>query len=157
MILTVSGWLTVAGWQALTASGAYLCGTIIQGLIIFNHPSYTFKPWHGTLLFCAVLFVAVFVNTVVSSMLPKIEGVILILHILGFFAVLIPLVYMAPHGSAKDVFTIFVNAGGWETQGLSFFVGILGHVFSFLGSFPYWVFLGATANVYSKEPTALSM
>ena len=78
---------------------------------------------------------AVFINTVVSSLLPKIEGLILVLHVLGFFAVLIPLVYMAPHGSASDVFTLFLNEGGWSTQGLSFFVGILGNVFSFLGRF----------------------
>ncbi|KAL9000335.1 MAG: hypothetical protein Q9169_001052 [Polycauliona sp. 2 TL-2023] len=47
---------------------------------------------------------------------------------------MIPLVYMAPHGSATDVFTLFVNAGGWQTTGLSFFVGIYGNVFSFLGT-----------------------
>ena len=131
--LTVLGWLTVAGWQALVASGGYLCGTLIQGLIVLSHPEYVFERWHGTLLFWAVLLVAIFINTVVSSMLPKIEGLILILHVLGFFAVLIPLVYMAPHGSASDVFTLFLNEGGWSTQGLSFFVGLLGNAFSFLG------------------------
>lgn len=132
----MSGWLTVAGWQALVASGAYLCATLIQALIILNHPSYNFQAWHGTLLFWAVLVVAVLVNTVVSSMLPKIEGLILILHILGFFAVLIPLVYMSPSkGSAKDVFTVFLNHGGWSSQGLSFFIGLMGSVFSFLGIF----------------------
>lgn len=133
--LMLLGWLTVAGWQALVASGGYLCGTLIQGLIILNHPEYVFERWHGTMLFWATLLVAIFVNTVVSSMLPKIEGMILILHVLGFFAVLIPLVYMGPHGSASDVFTLFLNEGGWSTQGLSFFVGLLGSVFSFLGGF----------------------
>lgn len=133
--LMVVGWLTVAGWQALVASGGYLCGTLIQGLIVLNHPGYEFERWHGTMLFWAVLLVAIFINTVVSSMLPKIEGLILILHVLGFFAVLIPLVYMAPHGSASDVFTLFLNEGNWRTQGLSFFVGLLGSAFSFLGGF----------------------
>ncbi|MCJ1261565.1 hypothetical protein MMC22_001430 [Lobaria immixta] len=132
--LIVLGWLTVAGWQALVASGGFLCGTLIQGLIVLNHPGYVFERWHGTMLFWAVLLVAIFVNTIISSLLPKIEGVILILHVLGFFAVMIPLVYMAPHGSASDVFTIFLNEGGWSTQGLSFFVGLLGSVFSFLGT-----------------------
>lgn len=132
----MSGWLTVAGWQALVASGAFLCATLIQALIILNHPSYNFQAWHATLIFWAVLFVAVLVNTVVSSMLPKIEGLILILHVLGFFAVLIPLVYMSPSkGTAKDVFTVFLNQGGWSSQGLSFFIGLMGSVFSFLGNF----------------------
>lgn len=130
----ITGWLTVAGWQALVASGGFLCGTLIQGLIVLNHPGYVFERWHGTMLFWAVLLLAIFVNTIISSLLPKIEGVILILHVLGFFAVMIPLVYMAPHGSASDVFTLFLNEGGWSTQGLSFFVGLLGSVFSFLGT-----------------------
>ncbi len=136
LTLLILGWLTVAGWQALVASGAFLCATLIQALIILNHPSYNFQAWHATLIFWAVLVVAVLVNTVVSSVLPKIEGLILILHILGFFAVLIPLVYMSPSkGSAKDVFTLFLNQGGWSSQGLSFFIGLMGSVFSFLGIF----------------------
>lgn len=135
-LLIISGWLTVAGWQALVASGAFLCATLIQALIILNHPSYNFHAWHATLIFWAVLVVAVLVNTVVSSMLPKIEGLILILHVLGFFAVLIPLVYMSPSkGTPKDVFTVFLNQGGWSSQGLSFFIGLMGSVFSFLGIF----------------------
>ncbi|KAL8783597.1 MAG: hypothetical protein Q9213_004526 [Squamulea squamosa] len=130
----ITGWLNVIGWQALAASGAYLCATIIQGLIVLNNPTYNFQRWHGTLLLWAVICVAVLVNTVISSLLPKIECVILILHILGFFAVMIPLVYMAPHTTAKDVFTLFINGGGWQTTGLSFFVGLYGNVFAFLGT-----------------------
>lgn len=135
IILTILlGWLTVAGWQAFAASGGYLSGTIIQGLIVMNNPDYNFERWHGTLLFWAVILIGVLVNTVMLSLLPKIESVILIIHILGFFAILIPLVYMAPHGTASDVFTVFVNGGGWKTTGLSFFVGITGNVFAFLGT-----------------------
>ena len=130
----ITGWLTVSGWHALVASGGYLSGTLIQGLIIMDNPTYTFQRWHGTLLFWAIIFLAVLINTVISSLLSKLEGLILILHILGFFAVLIPLVYMAPHGSASDVFTLFLNHGGWSTQGLSFFVGLIGNVFSMLGA-----------------------
>ncbi|KAL8695665.1 MAG: hypothetical protein Q9224_003252 [Gallowayella concinna] len=127
-----SGWLNVIGWQALAASGAYLVATIIQGLIVLNNPDYSPERWHGTLLLWAIICVAVLVNTVISSLLPKLECVILIIHILGFFAVMIPLVYMAPHGSASDVFTLFINEGGWKTNGLSFFVGLYGNVFAFL-------------------------
>ncbi len=130
----ITGWLTVSGWQALVASGGYLSATLIQGLIVMNNPTYTFERWHGTLLFWAVIFLAILINTVVSSLLSKLEGLILIVHVLGFFAILIPLVYMAPHGSASDVFTVFLNHGGWPTQGLSFMVGLIGNVFSMLGA-----------------------
>ncbi|KAL8685422.1 MAG: hypothetical protein Q9218_007772 [Villophora microphyllina] len=129
----LTGWLTVAGWQAFVASACYLCGTLIQGLIVLENPSYQPKLWHGTLLFWASAACAVFVNTVVSRALPALEGFILVFHVLGFFAILIPLVYLSPHSSPHDVFGRFYNGGGWPTQGLSFFVGLIGNVFAFLG------------------------
>ncbi len=69
-----------------------------------------------------------------SRALPKIESLIMILHIIGYFAVLIPLVYMAPQGKASDIFTIFLNEGDWPTTGLSFLIGLLGPVFAFGGA-----------------------
>lgn len=130
----ITGWLTVGGWQAAVASGGFLTGTLIQGLIILTNPDYAPKSWQGTLLYWAVIFFAVFINTVVSNQLPRFEGLILILHLLGFFVVMIPLVVLGPHGDAKDVFTVFLNGGGWPTQGVSFFVGLLGNVFAFVGA-----------------------
>ncbi|KAI9757776.1 MAG: hypothetical protein M4579_003312 [Chaenotheca gracillima] len=128
----ITGWLACLGWQAATASSAYLGGTMIQGLIVLNNPSYVPQRWQGTLLFYAILFVSLFFNTYLVKHLPKIEGLILIIHVAGFFGVLIPLVYMAPRGSASDVFTTFTNGGGWSTQALSFFVGLVTGVYSFL-------------------------
>ena len=129
----LTGWLTATGWQALVASGGYLSGTLIQGVIVLNNPQYDPKRWQGTLLLWAVVLVAVFINTVISSLLPMLEGLILIIHVLGFFAIMIPLVYMSSHASSSSVFTTFVVGGGWGSRGLSFWVGIIGNVFAFLG------------------------
>ena len=98
------------------------------------NPGYAPKPWETTLLLWAAILLAVFINTIVSRALPKIESLIMILHIIGFFAILIPLVYMAPQGKASDAFTIFLNGGGWPTTGLSFFIGLLGPGFAFGGA-----------------------
>lgn len=98
-----------------------------------NNPDYVYTQWHGTLLAWAVLVATVFINTVVGSLLPKIEGAFLILHIFGFVAIVIVLAYMAPHGNASDVFGTFINGGGWPTQGVSFMVGLLGVSFAFVG------------------------
>lgn len=125
------------GWQACTASGAFLGGTIIQGLIVLNYPDYNFQRWHGTLMFYAIIALTLFVNTYLASYLPKIEGLILVLHILGFFAILIPIVYLAPRSSASEVFGTFINGGGWNSEGLSFFVGIIASVYAFIGKFPH--------------------
>ncbi|KAL8954175.1 MAG: hypothetical protein Q9222_000059 [Ikaeria aurantiellina] len=131
----VTGWLTVLEWQAVTAAGAYLFGTQIQGVVILNCPDYVSKGWHGTLLLWACISIGFVCNTLFSSALPKMESVVLVLYILGFFAIIIPLVGTGgPKSSAKEVFTTFVNGGQWPTDGLSFFVGIIGTVFSFLGT-----------------------
>lgn len=106
---------------------------MIQGLIKLNNPDYVLHSWHGTLLFYALILLALIFNTYLVKLLPKIEGLVLILHIGGFFGVLIPMVYYAPHGNASAVFKQFENGGLWPTQGLAVCVGILTSVYSFLG------------------------
>ena len=61
----------------------------------------------------------------------KFEGFVSILHILGFFALLLPLMFYGPHQQAAEVFSTFVNGGGWPTQGLSYMIGLVGSVFAF--------------------------
>ncbi|KAK4894870.1 hypothetical protein LTR27_006992 [Elasticomyces elasticus] len=128
------GWISVLGWQTGLASITFIAGTLIQGLIVLNNPEYIFQRWHGTLLVIAIVAFAVVFNTVLAKRLPMIESLILILHLLGFFGVLIPLWVLSPRNSTKMVFTQFENLGGWPTQGLSFMVGLLTSVYGLLGA-----------------------
>lgn len=116
----ITGWVTLIGWQATTASSAYLAGTILQSTILMVDSSYSPKPYQAMLLGWAVLAFAVIINTVGSRTLAHFEGVILALHILGFFAVLIPLLVLADH-SDVSIFVTFVNSGGWYVQCVSCF------------------------------------
>lgn len=135
-ILIRTGWVTILAWIATIASGAFLSATMIQGLCLVNYPAYglTYKPYQGTLITWAVVLVCVFFNTVIGSLLPKVEAAFLILHVLGFFAILIPLVYYGPKGDVTELFSSYLNEGGWSTYGLSFMVGSLGSAFSFVGA-----------------------
>lgn len=128
------GWISVLGWQTGLASIAFIAGTLIQGLIVLNNDAYVFERWQGTLLVIAIVSFAALFNTVLAKRLPMIEGMVLILHLVGFFGVLIPLWVLAPRNSAKMVFTQFENLGGWPTQGLSFMVGLLTSVYGLLGA-----------------------
>lgn len=132
----LTGWLTLTGWQALVASGGYVTGTMIQGLILLCNPSYLDKMqnWHGTMLFWAVVLLGLVVNTAVGKLLARFEAIVLVIHLLGFVGVLLPLVFLAQHSDPEAVFNSWHNLGGWETQGLSFCVGLLGNVFAFLGA-----------------------
>ncbi|OQD63837.1 hypothetical protein PENPOL_c008G04044 [Penicillium polonicum] len=129
----LTGWLTVIGWQATFATSCYLVGTLIQGLVVLTNSKYEPKSWHASLIFWAIVVFSVAINSVGGKVLPRFEGMILILHILGFFAILIPLTYMADHGTSKEVFTQFLNMGKFPSQGLSFFVGMVGCIFAFAG------------------------
>ena len=114
-------------------------GSIIQGVIILNYPNYEAQRYQATLLSWAVVAVAVFINTVVSSLLPVIEGFILVFHIVGFFSILIPVVYLSPHGSTASVFKTVLNEGNWPTQGLSYCVGFIGNVATFVGKATFMI------------------
>lgn len=132
----LTAWLALTGWQALVASGGFVTGTMIQGLILLTHPDYgtAMQNWHGTLLFWGVVLLGFAINSAIGSLLAKFEGLVLVLHLLGFFAIMLPLALLSEHGDSAAVFNNFYNLGDWQTQGLSFCIGLLGNVFAFLGA-----------------------
>ncbi|KAH9826185.1 putative amino-acid permease [Teratosphaeria destructans] len=131
----VIGWLTTLAWVATVATEALLAGTIIQGIMILDYPDYQEKMWQGTLLTWAVIAGCIFVNVVIPAWLPRFEVFILVFHIAGFFAILITLLVMTPSlGSSTSVWLTALNEGGWSTQGLSYCVGFVGNVATFVGA-----------------------
>jgi hypothetical protein len=70
--LTALGWLTAIGWQVYLASVCFLVGTIIQGLIVLNLPTYVYERWHGTLLAMSIVVFCIVFNTALASRLPVI-------------------------------------------------------------------------------------
>lgn len=121
------------GWIMSATTVAYWTGTMVAEVIALNNPHYQIQGWHGTLLMWATLLFCTSLNTIFGAALPIIEIFIFVLHILGFIATFIPLIYLAPKTSAKTVFTSFYNLGGWQTKGLAFFVGLRGNVGPFIG------------------------
>ena len=131
----LTGWITVIGYQANVASVAYAASLLTQGVILLNHPEYEIQRWHGTLIFYALLLIALIINTYLARLLPHVEAFVLLIHIVGFFCVLIPLSYLGPHVSATEVFTVFADQGGWSSMGLAFFVGLSTSMYPFVGMY----------------------
>lgn len=130
----VVGWLTTLAWIATVATETLFAGTIIQGILVIDYP-YEAKLWQGTLLTWAVILGCVFINVVIPNWLPRFEAFILVLHLVGFVAILTTLWAMTPSiGSAESVWLTSMNEGGWPTQGLSYCVGFLGNVATFVGA-----------------------
>jgi len=131
----IIGWLTSLAWIATVATETLFAGTIIQGIMILDYPGYDSKLWQGTLLTWAVILVCILVNVLIPHWLPKFEVFILVFHISGFVAILVTLLVMTPElGSNASVWLTTLNEGNWPTQGLSYCVGFLGNVATFVGA-----------------------
>ncbi|KAI2610543.1 putative amino acid permease [Hypoxylon sp. NC1633] len=129
-----AGWITAFTRIAVTASVAFLAATMIQGLIILNYPD-TYEPqqWHGTMMYWAVSLLIILVNIFGIRIFPHLETLALVLHVVFFFCILVPLVHLAPRSSTEFVFNSFQNNGGWQSDGVSWCIGLLTSTYSFSG------------------------
>lgn len=130
----ITAWLTTMAWQAIGVSICYLVATILQGIVVLGNPQYIPTAWQTVLIMWAVSIFAVGANSTTSRALAKFEGLVLIIHLVGCFGILIPMVYLSPHNNPSVVFTTFLNEGGWPTQALSFLVGFPSGAASLIGA-----------------------
>lgn len=75
---------------------------------------------------------AIAFNSALVTKLPLLEGIIFVVHVLGFFAFVVVLWVMGPRGDSSVV-TTFADPG-WGSAGLSTLIGILGPISSLLGA-----------------------
>jgi choline transport protein len=73
-------------------------------------------------------------NTYLAKKLPLVEGIVLVVHIFGFFAVLVVLWVMGPKGDAHATFTTFNDYGMWNSTGLATLSGMVAVVLPLLGA-----------------------
>jgi choline transport protein len=113
----ITGWVSTLSWQAGNASGGFLCGTLIQSLIIIKNPDYAAPGWQGTLLVFPVMLVCVCFNVWFNHWLPS----------------MIVFWVLSPHVPAREVFLDFENGGGWQSMGLALMIGQVSSI-GFLGA-----------------------
>ncbi|PLB52816.1 amino acid transporter [Aspergillus steynii IBT 23096] len=130
----VTGSICILAWTAGPTATVYLAGSVLQSAVAMNVPEYDPQGWHVTFIMWGILLICTVLNTWLGMILPVIEVFILIIHVLGFFAVLIPLVYLGPRADPRAVFTLTFNFGGWHDITLATLVGLKGTVAAFLGT-----------------------
>lgn len=135
----LTGWMTCLAWVVTIATGAYWIASMTQTLCVLDYPEYAphASRWQVTLMAWAVISLIVFINTITGKFLPHLEATFLIVHILGFFGILFPLIFYSDKRSASEVFAEpwgHLNSGGWSTYGVSFMVGSFGMTVSFVGA-----------------------
>ncbi|EQL03101.1 choline transport protein [Ophiocordyceps sinensis CO18] len=128
-----TGWVSVGGQVVFTASAAFAAGLQTQALITLNDDSYVPRRWQGMLFYWATLLYAGYLNVWGARAMPHVNLTSGIIHILAFAGIVVTLGVMADKKAASFVFAEFVNSSGWESDGISWLVGLLSTVYPFLG------------------------
>ena len=126
------GWMAALSWQAGQASGPFLVGTLIQGMISVNNPNYEPTNWQGTMLVWAVVVLIYILNVWGNDSMPFINNVLLVIHFTGFLAIVVTLWTLSPRNTADIVFTQFANEGGFSSIGLALMVGQLSAIYGLI-------------------------
>jgi choline transport protein len=125
---------------------------MILGLAVLGSEYETIQPWHQTLLTIAIVAFSAFFNIYLAARLPITEAIVLVLHIAGVFIIIIPLWVTAPRGNAYDTIFKFTNGGGWDSDGLSYVIGIvpmMGMLIVSITDILECLFMKATKTIYA--------
>ncbi|KAK4210261.1 amino acid transporter [Rhypophila decipiens] len=126
-----TGWMSTLSWQAGTASGPFLVGTLIQASAVVMYPdSYEPMAWQGTLMVIAVTILVWALNIWGAKGMPLLQNIMLGVHVLGFIAIVAVFWALSPRESARVTFLEFRNDGGWSTTGLSLMVGQISAIYA---------------------------
>jgi choline transport protein len=129
----VEGWLAVTGWQGSSVSAAQLSARTVLGLAKLCHPKFEPTPWQEPVVAIALIAFAMLINVTGGMVLPRFEGMVLVLHLVGFFAVLVPLLTLGQQVDAPNVFDVFINQGNFPSKGLTYWIGLSGIMYAFVG------------------------
>jgi choline transport protein len=108
---------------------------MLQSLVAVNYPSYEPKAWHPTLLIFALLVMGGLTNMYAWFLIPWLETLAGVLHILLFVVFVVVLVTLAPRHSADFVFLKSASSSGWNNQFVSFNMGLMTPTWGFVGEF----------------------
>ncbi|RYP14072.1 hypothetical protein DL765_006606 [Monosporascus sp. GIB2] len=129
-----TGWITLLGWVALTASAPFASANLIQVLVTLSHPEYEPERWHGYLIYVTLILMACFMNILGGRVLTVLENVIMCLHVGFFFAILIAVAALPrERNTAEFVFTFFQNRTGWDNDAIAWCLGMLTSAYIMIG------------------------
>jgi choline transport protein len=129
------GWMSALAWLSANASGAFLNVTIIQTCLEITRPEFNFTNWQFTLIMLGFIIVILGFNTIGSKALPIFETLSLVGHVLAFLIVFVVCWVMCrPLNTARDVFTRFVESGGWDDVGTGCLISQVTVIYCIIGS-----------------------
>ncbi|KAK6389446.1 hypothetical protein LTR81_027054, partial [Elasticomyces elasticus] len=128
------GWLCTLGWQTAMPAISYTTALQIVALINTCNPEYQTHGWHAALLTIAVEVFAILFNIFAINKFQLIEGIVVIIHVFGFLAIIVIFWVMGPRTPANVTFFTFQDSYGWGSSGLATLVSVVGPVASLIGA-----------------------
>lgn len=129
-----AGWMSTLGWLASMASSVFVCTTLVEIAAEVINPDFGFTNWQYTLLMLAFLVITIGFNTLGAKTLPGLETASLFGHGAGFIIVVVAVWVMCPRNDPSDVFTSFVDSGGWGNIGTACLISQVTVMYCNLGS-----------------------
>lgn len=132
-ITWMQGWITWFSWISLLASVVNIAALMVQTLVSASYPDYVPKGWHVTLIIYAMLIVQGLLNQFFFFLLPWMELLAGLLHIITWIIFVSVLVTLAPRHSSEFVFLEKTALSGWNNEYVSFNLGMLTATWGFVG------------------------
>ena len=122
----ITGWINVAGWIALVASGGLLGSQLIVGIISLMHDSYVPQRWQQFLIYIVYNLIAFLINAFGTRILPYVTKFAFMWSIAGFVIISITILACASpnYSSGSTVYRLFINDSGWP-DGIAWLLGLL--------------------------------
>lgn len=102
-----------------------MLGSVLQCMVIVLDENYVVKAYQSFLLALAAIIIAYIGNVYGARFLPYWQNALFMVHIMVFFAYIIPIWVNAPVATQEQVWQEFDSLGGWSPMGLSVMVGQL--------------------------------
>ncbi|GAA5919709.1 hypothetical protein JCM6882_008439 [Rhodosporidiobolus microsporus] len=120
-----TAWATVFGWTFIGCSAAFVFANALTGVAMFTHLEYMPERWHTALMLWGVVLLALVINIFAFRILGIGTLVVLIVILLAR--------HEGPFNEPSFVFGHFINETGWDSDGIAFFLGLVGSAFSVIG------------------------
>jgi choline transport protein len=129
-----TGWINVAGWVALSATGGLLGSTFIMNILVLFNPNYEAKAWHQFLIYIGFTLFALVVNTFLTRLLPYFTKAAFFWSLSGFIIISITVLACASpdYQSGDFVYGNVTNEVGWP-DGAAWLLGLLQGAFALTG------------------------
>lgn len=136
--------LTWFSWISILAGVVNIAANVTLTLVATNYPDYVVKGWHTVLVMYAYLIVLGLMNMYAFWIIPWVELLAGLLHVILWIVFATVLLTLAPRHTADFVFFEKANLGGWDSDFVAFNLGLV---------LITWGFVGFDASVHISEET----